>query len=163
MSTEFITKITPEKKKKRELKYSLYTNGRSENNIGGWASIILDKYEQKYIMSGKEKESSNNKMELYSIVEGLNWIYNSVEQKYRKYIKVIIYTDNVFCINIIREWLVKWENEGFDNRPNSDILKNLSELYNKMSIDVKWVPKVLNEYTWSVDRITNERIFENDV
>jgi ribonuclease HI len=156
---EFISKITPEKKKKRELKYSLYTNGKAENNIGGWAVIILDKNEQKYVLSGKEDNSNNNRMELYSIVEGLNWIYTSVEPRYRKYISVNLYTDNPYCINIIREWLNKWKDD-LNVRPNTDLLMQLLELNTKIKLDTKWIPRVYNEYSWSVDRITNERINE---
>jgi len=154
--TEFICKITPEKKKIRELKYTVYAHGNKE---GGWATIILDKHEQKTVLSGKEDNVKENRIDMEAIIEGLNWIYCSVEPKYRKYIVVNLNCDNVYCVNIIKEWLDKWE-EDIENRPNSDLLKTLIDLKNKMKINAMWTHKVSNEYSWSVNRISKERINE---
>jgi ribonuclease HI len=154
--TEFISKLTPEKKKIRELKYTLYSHGSQENGVGGWASIILDKNEQKTVISDKEVDLKDNRIDLISIIEGLNWIYCSVEPKYRKYIVVSLNCDNVYCINIIKEWLDLWKDD-IENKPNSDLLKTLIDLKDKMIINPKWTHKVSNEYSWSVNRIANER------
>lgn len=157
--TEFISKVTPEKKKIRELKYTVYAHGNKEDNIGGWATIILDKNEQKTVLSGKEENVKDNRIDMISIIEGLNWIYCSVEPKYRKYVTVNLNCDNVYCINIMKEWLDKWE-EDIESRPNSDLLKTLIDLKKKMKINAMWTHKVMNEYSWSVNRISNERIKE---
>jgi ribonuclease HI len=155
--TEFISKISPEKKKIRELRYNLYVHGIQEENLGGWASIILDKHEQKTVLSGKEENLSQpNRIDLIGIIEGLRWIYLSVEPKYRKYIIINLNCDNVYCINIIKDWIDKWKDD-IDIRPNNDLLKELLELKSKMNISAKWVNKVSNEYSWSVNRISKER------
>jgi ribonuclease HI len=161
--TEFIANISPEKRKKRELKYTLYTDGSCDDKkSGGWASIILDKNEQQFTISGKEINTTNNRMEMVAIIEGLNWIYSSVEQRYRKYINVILFSDSVYCVNTIREWLDKWkEDKSIDTRPNSDLLKQLLEIKEKLNIEAKWIQRVSNEYAWSVDKIANERRNEN--
>ncbi len=155
--TEFISKITPEKKKIRELKFTLYAHGNQEDEVGGWATIILDKHEQKTVLSGKEENINQNRIDMIAIIEGLNWIYCSVEPKYRKYVMVNLNCDNVFCVNIIKEWLDKWE-ENIESRPNSDLLKTLIDLKQKMKINAMWTHKVSNEYSWSVNRISNERL-----
>lgn len=161
--TEFIANISPEKRKKRELKYTLYTDGSCDDKKnGGWAAIILDKNEQQFTISDKEINTTNNRMEMISIIEGLNWIYSSVEQRYRKYINVVLYSDSIYCVNTIREWLDKWnEDNSIDTRPNSDLLKKLLEIKDKIHIDAKWIQRVSNEYAWSVDKIANERRNEN--
>jgi ribonuclease HI len=158
--TEFISKITPEKKKIRELKYTLYAHGNIEEETGGWATIILDKHEQKTVLSGKEDNVKENRIDMIAIIEGLNWIYFNVEPKYRKHIVVNLNCDNVYCINIIKEWLDKWE-EDIDNKPNSDLLKTLLDLKQKIKINAAWTHKVANEYSWSVNRISNERLKDN--
>jgi ribonuclease HI len=161
--TEFIANISPEKRKKRELKYTLYTDGSCDDKKnGGWASIILDKNEQQFTISDKEVNTTNNRMEMIAIIEGLNWIYSSVEQRYRKYINVVLYSDSVYCVNTIREWLDKWKDDGsIETRPNGDLLKQLLDIKDKIHIDAKWIQRVSNEYAWSVDKIANERRNEN--
>jgi ribonuclease HI len=157
--TEFISKVTPEKKKIRDLKFTLYSHGIQEEGIGGWATIILDKHEQKTVLSGKEEDIKDNRIDMIAIIEGLNWVYCSVEPKYRKYITVNLNSDNVYCINIIKDWLDKWE-ETIDSKPNSDLLKSLIDLKDKMKINAMWTHKVSNEYSWSVNRISKERLNE---
>lgn len=171
--TEFITSVTPEKKKKRELKYTLYTHGscggsdnpdevNSNNKVGGWASIILDKNEKQFTISDKEENTTDNRMEMVAIIEGLNWIYTSVEQKYRKYITITLFSDSVYCVNIIKDWIHRWEkDESIETRPNSDLLKQLLDVLNKVNIEVRWTQRVLNPYSWSVNKLSNDRRIEN--
>jgi len=160
--TEFISSITPERKKKRELKYTLYTDGSCSNSEGGWASIILDKNEQQFTISGKEENTTNNRMEMTAIIEGLNWIYTSVDQKYRKYITITLFSDSIYCVNTIKDWIHKWEKDkSIDTRPNSDLLKQLIEVLNKVNVEARWIQRVSNQYAWSVDKIANERRIEN--
>ena len=161
--TEFISSITPERKKKRELKYILYTDGSCDNNkVGGWASIILDKNENQFTISGKDENTTNNRMEMLAIIEGLNWIYSSVEQKYRKYITITLFSDSIYCVNTIKDWIRKWEkDESIETRPNSDLLKQLLEILNKVKVEARWIQRVSNPYAWSVDKLANERRIEN--
>jgi ribonuclease HI len=161
--TEFISSITPEKKKKRELKYTLYTDGSCDNNkVGGWASIIIDKNEKQFTISGKEENTTNNRMEMVAIIEGLNWIYTSVDQKYRKYITITLFSDSVYCVNTIKDWIYRWEkDESIETRPNADLLKQLLDILNKVKVEARWIQRVSNPYAWSVDKIANDRRIEN--
>ena len=158
--TDFIQKVTPEKKKIRELKFKIYTHGSQKEIKGGWAFIVLDKFEQKSTFSGSERFINKNRIEMISIIEALNWIYNYVEVKYRKYIKVTVYTENVYCVNIINEWLKLWK-DSLNDRPNSDLLQTLVELKEKMDIKVEWCGKTHSEYMWATQRIANDRINED--
>ncbi len=161
--TEFISRITPEIKKKRELKYVLYTDGTcDENNVGGWASIILDKNEKQFTFSGKEENTTSNRMEMVAIIEGLNWIYTSVKPEHRKYITVTMYSDSIYCVNTIKFWINNWEKDrSLNTRPNSDLLIQLFDILKKITVDTKWIQRVSSQYAWSADKIANERRIEN--
>ena len=155
--SEFVKKPSTETKIKRELKFQLYADGVCEKDIGGWCSLIIDKNEKKTILSGKENEVTKQIIEMFPIIEGLEWIYNTVETKKRKHINVTIFTDSPYCVNLLKEWLDMWKDD-LDSRPNSELLKKLYELKRKIKIESKWAQKVLNENTWTVDRVSNEQI-----
>ena len=144
-------------------KLLIYTDGSSRGNPGpgGWG-VVMKFNDKTKELSGGEKFTTNNRMEMIAIIEGLNWIHSSVEQRYRKYINVVLYSDSVYCVNTIREWLDKWKGDGsIETRPNADLLKQLLEVKDKIHIDAKWIQRVSNEYAWSVDKIANERRNEN--
>ena len=103
--TEFIAKVSPERKKIRELKFDLYVYGTiisESENIGGWAFNIINKQEQSSSLSGTEQNTDEQRIKLYPIIEGIKWIINNVERKYRKYIQITLYCESVFCINLIK-------------------------------------------------------------
>jgi ribonuclease HI len=101
-------------------------------------------------------------MEMMAIIEGLNWVYSSVDQKYRKYITITLFSDSIYCVNTIKYWITKWEKDGsIETRPNSDLLKQLIEVLNKVNVEARWIQRVSNQYAWSVDKIANERRIEN--
>jgi ribonuclease HI len=148
MSKEFIPKITPEKRKIRELKYSLYSLGLEDNTKYIWASLIINRNDEKTILTGEEKlniQESNinkNRIELLSIIEGLDWINGNTDKKYKKYINVTIYSSNIYCVNIIKEWLIKWKNDNsLDTRPNSDLLNKLFNIISNIKTKVLWASK----------------------
>jgi ribonuclease HI len=71
----------------------IYTDGsclKNPNGPGGWALCILqDKVD--IFMSGSNKSTTNNRMELTAIIEALECIPKNK--------KCIIYTDSQLCIN----------------------------------------------------------------
>jgi ribonuclease HI len=161
MSQKFIEKLSPEKKKMRELKFQLYTHGSDhQESTTGWASLILDKNENKTFLCGEEHFDNPNRVHLYSIIEGLNWIYNQVDQRYRQYIVVNLFSDSVYCVNILKEWLQKWIEEGEEKvleRPNGDLMISLHDLLKVIKIHPKWTSKTQSEYAWMVAKKANEQ------
>ena len=79
----------------------IYTDGSCLNNPGdgGWAAIINDDGEVLKI-SGSEKSTTNNKMELMAPINAL--------KKINKDNKVEIYTDSKYVKLGITEWIHKW-------------------------------------------------------
>ncbi len=106
----------------------LYTDGACSGNpgVGGWAAILMYK-EHKKEVSGAEEETTNNRMELTAIIEGLHLL--------KEPCIVNVYSDSAYAINAINEgWLFGWQNNGWRTSGKDDV-KNVDlwqELLNLM-------------------------------
>ena len=92
----------------------LYTDGSSRGNPGpgGWGVVLIWKGHRKEL-SGGESNTTNNRMELTAIIEGLKAI------KKRDY-PVHIYSDSSYVVNAINQgWLQKWQATKF--KKNEDL------------------------------------------
>ena len=80
---------------------TIYTDGSCLTNPGngGWAAIINDEKEIRKI-SGSEKNTTNNRMELLAPINALKDMKPGVEIK--------IYTDSQYVKNGITEWINTW-------------------------------------------------------
>jgi len=117
----------------------LYTDGACSGNPGpgGWAYIL------KHPASGTEKESSgaeaqttNNRMELIAVVEGLRALTRPSF--------VDLYSDSQYVLKGLREWLAQWKSRGWrtaSRKPvkNEDLWRALDELASLHELDFHWV------------------------
>ncbi len=115
----------------------IYTDGSCLKNPGpgGWAAVIIEN-DQKRIISGNEKNTTNNKMELLATIKALEE-FSSKEN-------ITIVTDSKYVKDGITNWIRKWEvnNWKTSNKQsvkNIDLWKKLSELNNKHIVDWTWV------------------------
>ena len=112
----------------------IYTDGSCLTNPGdgGWAAIISINGEIKEI-SGSEKNTTNNRMELLAPIRALK------EMKQRDQIE--IYTDSQYVKLGITEWINTWVVNNWKTSKKEDV-KNKDlwiKLYNlNKSFDVKW-------------------------
>ena len=60
-------------------------------------------------------------MELMAILIALKHIDNSGEVGF---LKPVIYSDSAYCVNLINDWMYKWEQNGW-KRPKNQEVKNL--------------------------------------
>ncbi len=105
----------------------IYTDGACSGNpgVGGWASILIYKGVEK-IASGGNASTTNNRMELTAIIEGLKCLKESCE--------VNIYSDSQYCVDAIEKgWLTywlshNWRTKGKDDVKNVDLWKTLITL-----------------------------------
>ena len=68
------------------MEITIYTDGACRGNPGrgGWGAILVyGKYEKE--MSGGEKNTTNNRMELTAVIEGLNTTYNQSTAALRRW------------------------------------------------------------------------------
>ena len=112
----------------------IYTDGSCLRNPGdgGWAAIIIIDGETKEI-SGSERDTTNNRMELLAPINALK------EMKQNEQIE--IYTDSQYVKLGITEWINKWVLNNWKTSKKEDV-KNKDlwvELYNlNETLDVKW-------------------------
>ena len=112
----------------------IYTDGSCLSNPGngGWAAIININGDIKKI-SGNEKNTTNNRMELMAPINALKNI-NSKDP-------IEIFTDSKYVKNGITEWintwvLNNWKTSKKDNVKNKDLWLELHKL--NQSLNVKW-------------------------
>ena len=112
----------------------IYTDGSCLSNPGngGWAAIININGEVKKI-SGNEKNTTNNRMELMAPINALKNI-NSKDS-------IEIFTDSQYVKNGITEWintwvLNNWKTSKKENVKNKDLWLELHKL--NQSLNVKW-------------------------
>ena len=114
---------------------TIYTDGSCLNNPGngGWAAIINDNNVILKI-SGSEKNTTNNKMELMAPISAL--------KKINKNKKVEIYTDSKYVKLGITEWIHKWTRNNWQTSKKEDV-KNKKlwiELFElSKSFEIKWI------------------------
>lgn len=85
----------------------IYTDGSCLNNpgTGGWAGILKYGDIEKCI-TGAEKNTTNNRMELMAVIKSLECLKERCE--------VNLYSDSAYVINAFEKgWLEKWESDGW--------------------------------------------------
>lgn len=103
---------------------TIYTDGACSGNpgMGGYCAILSYKDNQKTI-SGFEAETTNNRMELIAIIEGLKAL--------KEPCSVEIYSDSSYCVNAFNNhWIASWETNGWRTSDKKD-LKN-KELWQEL-------------------------------
>ena len=113
----------------------IYTDGSCLTNpgSGGWAAIINENNKKK-IISGNEKNTTNDRMELLAPINALRGIKSGP--------KIKIYTDSQYVKNGITEWINKWLSNDWKTSKKEDV-KNKDlwiELYNLTKfLDIQWI------------------------
>ena len=118
-------------------KMIIYTDGACSGNPGpgGWCSILLYNNQEK-ILRGSDPNTTNNKMELLSVIEALDIFKYSLD--------IIIYTDSQYVIDGITKWIHKWKNNSWKTSKkepvkNLELWIRLDSVVSKHKIEWKWV------------------------
>jgi ribonuclease HI len=87
-------------------KIIIYTDGACSGNPGkgGWGAVLIHEGNEKYL-SGYDKMTTNNKMELTATIESLK----SIKTKS----KIELYTDSQYVKNGINSWIINWRKNGW--------------------------------------------------
>lgn len=122
----------------------VYADGACSPNpgIGGYGVVaylyMTDGEIYEVLLSGYKKQSTNNEMELTSIVESIKLV-NMLKQEFgfNNPCLITFVSDSSYCMNAINlRWLYKWEQQGYMNngalRPNTILWKELRELLKVM-------------------------------
>ena len=120
----------------------IYTDGGCSGNPGpgGWGVVISADGIVKQI-SGGEKFTTNNRMELLAAINALSIIKNTPKFEGRK---IILNIDSQYVKNGITTWIKGWKAKGWitaDKKPvkNQDLWIVLDELNNSLNVSWNWV------------------------
>lgn len=110
----------------------LYTDGGCSGNPGpgGWAFILRHVATKKEMeKAGGEQETTNNRMELQAVIEGLDTL--------KRPCRIELFTDSEYVRNGLMTWMAGWKKNNWikssDKKPvkNVDLWKRLDELIAK--------------------------------
>ena len=115
----------------------IYTDGACSGNPGpgGWGAILRFKGVERELKGG-EAQTTNNRMELTAVIEGLLALEEPAE--------VRIYTDSQYVQKGISEWIHNWKRRGWrtaDKKPvkNEDLWRRLDEVAGRHRVQWFWV------------------------
>lgn len=116
----------------------IYTDGACKNNPGpgGYGAILVYNGREKEI-SGGEKKTTNNRMELLAAINGLKMLKEPCE--------VMLYSDSKYLIDSVEKgWVYSWQKNGWrkgDKSPalNPDLWVELLGLLDYHKVSFIWV------------------------
>ena len=115
----------------------MYTDGACRGNPGpgGWG-VVLNYQDNRKTLRGYAAETTNNRMELTAVIEGLRALNRSC--------RVEIITDSKYVMQGINEWIANWKRNGWKTaarKPvkNFDLWQQLDEEVASHNVDWKWV------------------------
>lgn len=140
----------------------IYTDGGCSGNPGpgGWGVVVIANGEARQL-SGGEKNTTNNRMELTAAISALSVIKNTPEFAGRK-IKLNI--DSQYVKNGISVWIKGWKAKGWktaDKKPvkNQDLWMVLDNLNSSLEVEWIWVKGHAGiEYNEVCDQLCQEEI-----
>ena len=140
------------------MKYIIYTDGACSGNPGpgGWGAVIFNQDNNQKNISGKENDTTNNRMELMAPIMSLKKIEPNSE--------ITIYTDSTYVKNGITEWIKRWKKNGWkgaNKKPikNKDLWIKLDNLCKNKKIIWKWVKgHSNNKYNNLADELATQAI-----
>ncbi|RZI46313.1 ribonuclease HI [Rickettsiales endosymbiont of Peranema trichophorum] len=112
----------------------IHCDGACSHNPGpgGWASILVWR-DKKKELSGFEKSTTNNRMEMTAAIKGLEAV--------RRNMPIKVYTDSLYLQKGITVWLENWKKKGLNNCAikNIDLWQRLDQLNQSLMVEWYWV------------------------
>ena len=113
-------------------KITLFSDGSALGNPGpGGYGAILRYGDKERIISGGEEHTTNNRMELLGVIEGLRALKEPCD--------VTIISDSSYVIKGINEWLEGWVKRNFAKVKNPDLWQEYIRVAKPHQINGVWV------------------------
>ncbi len=133
-----LSELSPMKEGKPVKKVELYTDGACSGNPGpgGWGAILRYGEHEKEL-SGGAHDTTNNRMELTAVIEGLKAL--------KEPCMVTVYSDSkYFCDGVQKGWVYGWKKRGWkksDGKPalNPDLWEELLTQLGLHQVEIVWV------------------------
>jgi ribonuclease HI len=115
----------------------IFTDGACKGNPGkgGWGTLLrMGEVEKE--LSGSERETTNNRMELMAAIKGLEALKQPCQ--------ITLHTDSRYVLDGITKWVFGWQKKGWktaDNKPvkNEDLWRALIAAARPHKIEWVWV------------------------
>lgn len=133
-------------------KIIIYTDGACSCNPGpgGWAAVLIYNGKEKEI-SGGNKNTTNNIMEITAVIEGLKALKYPCE--------VELYSDSAYVVNTFTQgWIFNWMQKGWKTA-SGDSVKN-KELWQELYSLTKIHKVTFNKVKGHADNHYNNRCDE---
>lgn len=116
------------------MKIIIYTDGASRGNPGpGGYGTVLRYQNYRKELSGGFRRTTNNRMELLAVIEGLAALK-------KEGLEVTIYTDSRYVEQAVSKgWVFGWEKKNFSGKKNPDLWRRFLPLYRKHRVRFQWV------------------------
>lgn len=118
-------------------KVEIYVDGACRGNPGpgGWGVLLRYRGSEK-TLSGAERETTNNRMELMAAIQGLKALTRPCQ--------VAVYTDSQYVRNGITKWIHQWQRQdwkGSDKKPikNKELWQALLAEEARHQVEWHWV------------------------
>lgn len=120
----------------------IYCDGACSGNPGpgGWGSIVIVG-DSVIELGGGDSGTTNNRMEMTAIIEALQYCatHNSI-------LKMRVYTDSVYVIKGITQWIMGWKKRGWKNSANEEVSNQ--DLWIRLD---RVVSKIKADYNMAID------------
>lgn len=128
--------MTPAHKNSEE-QVVVYTDGACSGNPGpgGWGAVLMYRGRRREL-SGGEKETTNNRMEMMAVIAALDTLTRPC--------RVLLHTDSTYVMKGMTEWLEGWKARGWrtaSKQPvkNEDLWRRLDISVGRHDVEWRWV------------------------
>lgn len=113
---------------------NIYTDGAASGNPGpGGYGLILESGSHKKEMSAGFRLTTNNRMELLSVIVAL-------ESLKKPGLDVTVYSDSKYVVDSVeKKWVFGWEKKAFQKKKNPDLWQRFLKVYRMHQVKFCWI------------------------
>ncbi|RZK48919.1 MAG: ribonuclease HI [Pedobacter sp.] len=112
----------------------IYTDGASSGNPGpGGYGVILRSGKHYKELSGGFRLTTNNRMELLAVIEGLKALKSPGQQ-------VMVYSDSKYVVDAVEKgWVFSWHQKGYKDKKNKDLWQKYLHYHKLHQVRFTWI------------------------
>ena len=113
---------------------TIYTDGSARGNPGpgGWGAVVIGEV-QTTELGGREAHTTNNRMELLSVIIGLEMLKT-------ENCDVTVFSDSRYVVDSVeKKWIDGWVKRGWKKVKNPDLWKRFQAVAINHNVKFKWI------------------------
>lgn len=117
------------------MKIFLYTDGSSLGNPGpgGYGIVLISDQGHYKEMSEGFRKTTNNRMELLSVIVGLETIRHKDSH-------IVVVSDSKYVVDAVNKgWLENWQKKGLSKKKNPDLWRRFIKAREGLNLTFDWV------------------------